>query len=145
MIRDQVVAEARRWTGTPYHHQASLAGVGCDCLGLVRGVWRALYGEEPEAPPPYPVSSLVKDDLLTPALRRWLIEIPEPEARAGDVLVFAWRRTAPARHCGIQTADDRFIHACSRRFVAETPLTPWWRRHCLASFSFPERHSSWAS
>ena len=36
------------WIGTPYRHQASLKGVGCDCLGLVRGVWRAVIGAEPE-------------------------------------------------------------------------------------------------
>jgi cell wall-associated NlpC family hydrolase len=35
-----VVAAARRWLGTPYHDQASVIGVGCDCLGLARGVWR---------------------------------------------------------------------------------------------------------
>src|SRR5688572_25297534 len=51
--RDQIVAAARDWIGTPYRHQASLKGVGCDCLGLVRGVWREHYGAEPEAPPPY--------------------------------------------------------------------------------------------
>ena len=41
ITRDAIVAEARAWIGTPYRHQASLKGVGCDCLGLVRGVWRA--------------------------------------------------------------------------------------------------------
>ena len=51
--RAAVVAEARSWLGTPYHHQGALAGAGCDCLGLVRGVWRDLYGNEPETPPPY--------------------------------------------------------------------------------------------
>ena len=50
--RARTVAAARLWTGTPYHHQASLRGVGCDCLGLVRGVWRDLYGAEPETVPP---------------------------------------------------------------------------------------------
>jgi NlpC/P60 family putative phage cell wall peptidase len=50
---DSVVAEARSWIGTPYQHQASLKGVGCDCLGLVRGVWRATIGAEPEPMPPY--------------------------------------------------------------------------------------------
>ncbi|MEM1422329.1 MAG: peptidase P60, partial [Pseudomonadota bacterium] len=39
---DQIAYEASRWIGTPYRHQASLRGVGCDCLGLLRGVWRAL-------------------------------------------------------------------------------------------------------
>ena len=42
--RSVIVAAARRWIGTPYHHQGSLRGAGCDCLGLVRGVWRDLYG-----------------------------------------------------------------------------------------------------
>ncbi|MGR3492459.1 MAG: peptidase P60, partial [Shimia sp.] len=46
-------AEARRWIGTPYHHRASLRGVGCDCLGLIRGVWRAVVGEEPWELPAY--------------------------------------------------------------------------------------------
>lgn len=31
-----IVAAARGWIGTPYLHQASLKGVGTDCLGLVR-------------------------------------------------------------------------------------------------------------
>ena len=51
MSRTRIIAEARAWIGTPYRHQASLQGVGCDCLGLVRGVWRALHGAEPEATP----------------------------------------------------------------------------------------------
>lgn len=46
--RAAIVAEARAWLGTPYRHQASLKGVGADCLGLVRGVWRAVVGPEPE-------------------------------------------------------------------------------------------------
>ena len=39
-----VIAIARSWLGTPYHDQASLRGVGCDCLGLARGVWREVVG-----------------------------------------------------------------------------------------------------
>jgi len=41
-IRCSIIAEARSWIGTPYHHQAALKGVGYDCLGFVRGVWRAI-------------------------------------------------------------------------------------------------------
>jgi NlpC/P60 family putative phage cell wall peptidase len=51
--RTRIIAEARAWIGTPYRHQASRKGVGCDCLGLVRGVWRALIGEEPQITPAY--------------------------------------------------------------------------------------------
>ena len=42
----RVIAIARSWLGTPYHDQASLRGVGCDCLGLARGVWREIVGPE---------------------------------------------------------------------------------------------------
>ena len=52
-VAERIVAEALEWVGTPYRHQGSLKGVGCDCLGLVRGVWQAVYGVEPEAPGPY--------------------------------------------------------------------------------------------
>ena len=50
---DAVIAAARGWLGTPYHDQASLRGVGCDCLGLARGVWREVVGDEPFPTPPY--------------------------------------------------------------------------------------------
>jgi len=53
---DRIVAAARAWIGTPYRHQASVKGVACDCLGLVRGVWRDCLGPEPEAAPPYGAS-----------------------------------------------------------------------------------------
>ena len=52
-LRARIVAEALSWVGTPYRDQASCKGAGCDCLGLVRGVWRAVIGPEPEAMPPY--------------------------------------------------------------------------------------------
>ena len=50
---ERVVAAARAWLGTPYHDQQSVRGVGCDCLGLARGVWRELVGPEPFPIPPY--------------------------------------------------------------------------------------------
>ena len=53
VTREAIVTAARGWLGTPYHHQASVKGVGSDCLGLIRGIWRELYGPEPEAMPPY--------------------------------------------------------------------------------------------
>ncbi len=37
-----VIVEARRWTGTPYHHQAKLFRIGSDCIGTVVGVGLAL-------------------------------------------------------------------------------------------------------
>ena len=53
ITRSRIVAIARGWLGTPYHHGASLKGAGTDCLGLVRGIWRELHGGEPEPVEPY--------------------------------------------------------------------------------------------
>ena len=52
-MSEAVIHAARSWIGTPYRHGASRRGVGCDCLGLVRGVWREVVGPEPETPPRY--------------------------------------------------------------------------------------------
>ncbi|HEX4298393.1 MAG TPA: peptidase P60, partial [Devosia sp.] len=53
MTPEAVVAAARQWLGTPYRHQGATLGAGCDCLGLLRGVWRTLYGGEPLVLPNY--------------------------------------------------------------------------------------------
>jgi len=77
------VLEARRWIGTPYVHQASLLGAGTDCLGLVRGVWRALLGPEPEAPPPYTPdwAEAQGRETLLEAAGRWLVPIDAAQYR----------------------------------------------------------------
>ena len=48
-FQTRIVAEARGWIGTPYLHQATAKGAGTDCLGLLRGVWRALMGQNPKS------------------------------------------------------------------------------------------------
>ncbi|MCC7272511.1 MAG: C40 family peptidase [Alphaproteobacteria bacterium] len=138
--RAAIVAEARGWIGTPYRHQASLKGVGCDCLGLVRGVWRALYGEEPEAPPPYAADwaeAAAGGEPLADAARRHLRAAARAAPAPGDVLLFRWRRGLAAKHLGILAAPDRFIHAHEGAAVAEVALAPWWRRRIAYAFSFP--------
>ena len=139
MRRDDIVDAARAWLGTPYHHQASLRSVGCDCLGLVRGVWRDVLGEEPEAPPPYSphwAESLGQETLAAAAMRH-LLPVSRGEERPGDVLLFRWRAHLPAKHCAILSEPDRIIHAHDGAAVAEVAFTPWWRRHLSHAFSFP--------
>lgn len=133
-----VVSEARRWLGTPYRHQAATRGAGCDCLGLVRGVWRALYGAEPQAVPPYGADwrdTGAGSGLEDAALRHMQMRegLPEP----GDVILFKLIRHRPARHCGIMVEDDRFIHAQEHVGVVEIGLTEAWRRRIAGTFVFP--------
>lgn len=136
--RTVIVAEARRWIGTPYRHQASLIGVGCDCLGLVRGVWRAVIGPEPETAPPYTPdwAEAGAGEALVEAARRWLVEIEPTAAAPGDVVLFRWRATLPAKHCAILTAPDVMVHAHDGAAVAEAPLGLW-RRRVSHAFAFP--------
>jgi NlpC/P60 family putative phage cell wall peptidase len=137
--RDDIVAEARRWLGTPYHHQASHCGVGADCLGLVRGVWRALHGADAEAVPAYSRdwAEATGTETMLAAARRHLREIDRAAATCGDVVTFRYRPRAVAKHVGILTDKARMIHAIEGAAVGEVPLGAWWRRHMAAAFSFP--------
>ncbi len=142
--RRAILAEARRWVGTPYRHQASALGAGTDCLGLLRGVWRALYGAEPEAPPPYTPdwAEAGAEDLLAVAGRH-LREIPVLQAGEGDVLIFRMRPRGPAKHVAILATPwlepGRILHAYSGARVLESPLTPAWIGRIAGAFRFPAR------
>lgn len=137
--RAAILDEARDWLGTPYRHQASAKRAGCDCLGLVRGVWRAFYGDEPEAPPAYTPdwAEALGRETLYEAAQRHLTEILVEHAAPGDVLLFRISASAPMKHAGIVSAPDRLIHAYWGRAVVENQLTPWWSARIAAAFSFP--------
>ena len=137
------VEAARGWIGTPYRHQASVKGAGADCLGLVRGVWREVVGEEPEATPAYSPdwAEVGGEETLLEAARRWLVEIPVAEAREGDVLLFRMSEGAAVKHCAILSRGGepewRMIHAYWGRSVVESWMGPWWRRRLAAAFRWP--------
>lgn len=138
--RHAILAEAREWIGTPYQHQASTKHAGCDCLGLVRGVWRALYGGEPEAAPPYTPDWAERQgaETLLLAARRHLVETPLAAAQPADVLLFRMDARAPMKHCAILDEEARIIHAYWGRAVVRSRFAPWWRARCAAAFAFPD-------
>ncbi len=137
---DRAVALAREWIGTPYIHQASCLGAGADCLGLIRGIWRGLYGAEPETVPPYTPdwAEAGRDEPLMRAAGRWLVRCNEGGDTAGQVLVFRMRDGAVAKHLGLSSGQGRFIHAYDRCGVIETALTEAWARRIVARFRFPD-------
>jgi len=138
--RERIVAAARSWLGTPYLHQASATGRGADCLGLLRGVWRDLYGAEPEAAPPYTPDWNERrpgEAPLLSAARRHLIPTSKDEIRPGQALFFRIVREGPVKHCGIVSGEDRFIHAYAGRAVIESWLSRWWRDRLVGVFDFP--------
>ncbi|WP_026380589.1 NlpC/P60 family protein [Afifella pfennigii] len=137
--RSDILAAARGWLGTPYRHQACCKGVGCDCLGLVRGVYAEVTGRMPEAPPPYTPDWAEAHcaETLAEAGRRHLTEIAPGLAEPGDILLFRWRRGLPAKHAGILSQPGWMIHAHEGAAVAEVPLGIWARKIAYA-FAFPE-------
>ena len=140
-IADDVLTETRRWVGTPYRHQGSRCQVGCDCLGLVRGVWRALYGQEPQ-----PIDAYSSDwaeagagDPLLEAARLHMTEKDLAQAMPGDMIVFRWRDGVAAKHMGILTGPEYFTHAYEGHSVMDSALVPQWRKRIAGVFAFPGR------
>ena len=141
--RDDIVAEARRWLGTPYRHQASMRGAGTDCLGLIRGVWRSLYGQEPEAVPAYTAdwSETTGEEVVLAAASRWLRSKPLSSNDIGDVIVFRMRSTGVAKHLGVTASRHgmtSFVHAYTDHGVIETLLSTPWQRKIVGRFEFPQ-------
>jgi NlpC/P60 family putative phage cell wall peptidase len=139
----KIVAAARGWIGTPYRHQAACRGAGCDCLGLVRGLWREIKGAEPECPPAYSMdwSEPARQEVLWQAAARHLVGKDLAQETAGDVILFRMREGSVAKHLGVVSdvgARARFIHAYSGHGVVETALSAPWRRRIVARFAFPE-------
>ena len=137
---DLVVAVARKWLGTPYHDQASLRGVGCDCLGLARGVWREVVGAES-----FPVPHYSRDwgetgayEMLAEGARGMMPEIAIDYAMPGTLILFRMAPRAIAKHVGILTGADSFIHSYERLGVVEEVLTQTWRRRIAFAFQFPK-------
>ena len=143
LMEKRITAAARGWIGTPYRHQASCKGAGTDCLGLLRGVWREVLGDEPEIPPAYSMdwSEPARDEVLWAAAERHLLAKPLEREAPGDVLLFRMRGGAVAKHLGLVGRVGpaaTFIHAYSGHSVVESPLSAPWRRRIVARFTFPQ-------
>lgn len=135
-----ILDAVRSWLNTPYKHQHSTKGLGCDCLGLVRGVYLDVYGRQPEKPPPYTAAwrDSEKTEKLLEAANRHLTESTLDE-ELPQVLVFRMQRNFPAKHCGITVSADKMIHAYEGAGrVEESTLVPYWRNRIVGVFNFPE-------
>jgi NlpC/P60 family putative phage cell wall peptidase len=109
--RTAVVASARAWVGTPYHHMADVKGAGCDCAMLLVRVFCDLGLVEPFDPRPY-----VRDWHLHRGEERYLglllaraHEVASP--LPGDVILFKYGRCFS--HGGIVTRSKplAIVHA----------------------------------
>lgn len=107
--RSQIVAEARTWIGTPWHHQGRLKGPsgGVDCVGLLVGTARAC-GLALDDVTDYPRRP--QGDRLITELRARLDEIPVADAQPGDALAYWHAAVGIAQHIGLKT-DRGMVHS----------------------------------
>jgi NlpC/P60 family putative phage cell wall peptidase len=135
---EAILAEAVRWIGTPYCHQASRRGVGADCLGLIVGIWNAL-ATTPLNLPRHDQRSWAQHadgEPLLDGLRQFLIEKPAATAEPGNVLALRWRSHWPASHLAVLMDDGTIVHAYEGGRVVRSNLAPW-ASHVAACFAFP--------
>jgi NlpC/P60 family putative phage cell wall peptidase len=135
-------ALARGWVGTPYRHQASCRNAGADCLGLIRGIWRDLYGQEPVGPVIYSSdwAEVRQDEPLLVGLSGVMVPRLSGGLSCGEVVLFRMHVRAAAKHLGVivQAGPEwRFVHACVGVGVVETSLSSVWQRRIVARFAFP--------
>lgn len=137
-MNPDVVTEAREWLGTPYKHQHATKRFGCDCLGLLRGVYRNVVGQEPETPPPYSQGwgETGRVEFMLNAAERHLLPAISRHGLPGDVLVFRMKPGAIAKHCGIVSGYNQMIHADVRHGVVECEIVDFWRSRVAGVFSF---------
>ena len=119
--RARVVAEARTWIGTPYHHAADIKHVGVDCAMLLVRVFADLELMQTFDPRPY-----TKDWMLHRDEERYLNQLlarahEVDEAEAGDIMLLRVGRCFA--HGGIVSAIRplRLVHAFAkaRRVIEE--------------------------
>lgn len=126
MVQELVVAEARSWIGTPYRHQASLKQKGCDCIGLIIGIWRELFNGLPlefKLPVYTPGwAEETKKSQLVEISRQYLTEVAVDDFMDGDVIMYRMLRSAPTKHCAIVSSSSTIIHAYQGHGVIETPF-----------------------
>lgn len=115
--REAVVAAARSWIGTPYHHGGDCRGLGVDCLMLLVRVF-VDEGLIPAFDPrPYPQHwHLHRDE---ERYRNGILEhaVPVATPSPGDIVLWRYGRTLS--HAGIVTAWPRFVHAHARSGCVE--------------------------
>lgn len=103
----QLVAEARKWIGTPYAYGGH-SRRGTDCSGFVMEIFGKVYDLK------LPRSSAMQQQYSRPLKRK--------ELQPGDLIFFATGRNGRVSHVGLYIGDNRMIHASGSKGVMEASL-----------------------
>jgi cell wall-associated NlpC family hydrolase len=111
-LRAAVVAEARTWLRTPFHHAEGIKGIGCDCVHLPMRVYQAVGLVEKEFNPGYYAQHWYmhqSEELYLRGLSGRMHRVTA--ARSGDLAMYKFGRTVS--HAAIVIDDVYIIHAYS--------------------------------
>jgi len=131
---DMVVAKAREYIGTPWHHAARCKGVGIDCIGLFVCVGQEL-GLQIIDVVNYSMGSQL--NRMLDELDPYVIDVDLKDVRTGDLMVFSGKMMP--NHCGIYSGEDTLIHAWRTvGKVVEMPLDEYWMNNLFGVFRIKE-------
>ena len=109
--RARVLSLAAEWLGTPFHDNAGIKGVGCDCAHFLSGVFQeAGYAPDMVIEHYSPQFMLHSDEeKFAGYVLRYTREIAEPEVQPGDVVLYRIGRSYA--HGSIVVGWPLVIHA----------------------------------
>ena len=104
-----VITQAKKWLGTPYHHQGRILGVGVDCATLLCEVYHAAGLIPYIDPTPYPPDWHLHrgEERYLDWVTQYADQIETPQA--GDVVLYRFGRCVS--HAGIVVEWPMMIHA----------------------------------
>ncbi len=140
--REDIYTEARRWVGTPYHHQGRVLGQSCDCLGLLIGVARGLNMCCPPDREIPNYSMLPHEHMAEKYIAKLTIPAASP-IRVGQIGMFWFRDRNHGQHFAIfgRHGGQRLtmIHAYFNvGRVVETGMSPFWQKRLMRLYDYRE-------
>lgn len=110
-LQNKVLAEARTWMGTPWHHEGAIKGAGVDCAMLLVKVFSAAGAIAEFDPRPYPIDHMMHsgDERFLGWLEKHADPVTTDHPQPADVLVYRVGRCFS--HGAIVTEWPYIIHA----------------------------------
>ncbi len=132
LIISPIIAVARTYIGTPYHHQGRQPQIGLDCLGVVVCALRACgysvndQTDYTQSPNGAHMLASIRAHAVGERPRHY-------PPQAGDLLLFRFNQQP--QHCALATGDGQMIHAYAPQgSVVESRLSASWQSRLLHIF-----------
>ena len=140
MNAHKIVVEARQWIGTPFHQQGRQKNVGCDCIGLIIGIAKAigltsLTGRSWDECDVINYDCIQDSKLLLNLLPKHFHMIND--FNCGDMLLIKISENQYHICLVSNKQSGRIIHACSTiGRVLEQKISPIWKKQIYSVLKY---------